>query len=429
MRILLFLLSMSSVLIFNSCAEKEMAPEPKDPYLWLEEVEGDKALKWVGEQNKVTLNEMTKSKRYKSLEKSALTLLQSKDKIPYVSQRGKYLYNFWQDAKHVRGLWRRTTLKSYKRKNPRWETVLDLDKLAKAEKENWVLKTTNCLPPEYTRCLVELSRGGKDAVVVREFDVNTKKFVKDGFYIKEAKNWIAWKDKDHLFVARDFGKGTVTESGYGRIVKIWKRGTDLSQAKTVLEGQVKDVGVYGATFFTPEASVSVLRQLTTFFSSKDSLLEKGKAYPIPTQESAALSGYFKGYFVYSLRDDWSVAGKDFKKGSLVGVSKASVLSGKMAKNDVQLIFEPDNQSSVLRTALLKDQIVINVLNNVQGNMYSVGMKDGMFNKAQKMNLLTNGHMTLLRGTFFAFNTSSYTNDFFFNYEGFLTPKSFYRYNG
>ena len=210
----------------------------------MEEIEGEKALTWVDKQNKRTLGEMTASKRYQTMNKQALSILQAKDKIPYVRMQGPYVYNFWQDDKHTRGLWRRTSLKSYKNsKKPRWVTVLDVDKLAKTEKENWVFKGSNCLEPEGRYCLLTLSRGGKDASVLREFDTKTKKFVKGGFQIPEAKSWVDWKDKDTLFVATNFGQGTLTDSGYPKLVKVLKRGQKLSEAKLLYEGQKTDMAM------------------------------------------------------------------------------------------------------------------------------------------------------------------------------------------
>ena len=182
---------LGAVLILTACSTNKVSLDGQDdPNLWLENIEGEKALTWVEAQNKRTLNEITQSDRYKKLESNALKILQAKDKIPSVSMQGDYLYNFWQDATHVRGLWRRTTLPSYRSQNPKWETVLDLDKLAKTEKENWVFKGAKCRQPFYDLCLIRLSRGGKDASVIREFNTKTKKFVKNGFSLKEAKSWV-----------------------------------------------------------------------------------------------------------------------------------------------------------------------------------------------------------------------------------------------
>ena len=172
-----------------------------------------------------------------------LAILDSKERIPYVAKHGHYYYNFWRDEKNVRGLWRRTTLDEYRKPEPDWEVVLDLDKLAAQEKENWVWKGYAPLYPTYDRCLVFLSRGGADATVAREFDLATKAFVPDGFYLPEAKSDVSWRDRDTLYVGTDFGPGSLTTSGYPRIIKEWKRGTPLSQARQVFEGKPEDVSV------------------------------------------------------------------------------------------------------------------------------------------------------------------------------------------
>src|SRR5205823_6525626 len=157
--------------------------------------------------------------------------------IPTIAKRGAYYYNFWQDAAHVRGLYRRTTLEEYRKDNPAWETVLDLDALAAKENENWIWHGPVWLEPSFERCLIKLSRGGSDANVVREFDPKTKTFVSDGFVLPEAKSNVAWRSKDALFVGTDFGQGSMTDSGYPRIIKEWKRGSPLADAKTLFEGE------------------------------------------------------------------------------------------------------------------------------------------------------------------------------------------------
>ncbi len=191
---------------------------PEDPFLWLENVTGDRALDWVRQQNAVSTRELEASPDFDPIRRRLLAIMDSKEKIPYVSKHGRYCYNFWRDEKNVRGLWRRTTLEEYKKPNPTWETVLDLDKLAEAEKENWVWKGADILYPSYDRCLMSLSRGGADAKVVREFDLTSKQFVPEGFYLPEAKSDVAWRDRDWIYVATDFGPGSMTASGYPRVV-------------------------------------------------------------------------------------------------------------------------------------------------------------------------------------------------------------------
>ena len=201
-----------------------------DPFLWLEDVEGDKALEWVRAQNDRSLGELTKDERYQGFYDAAVAIAEDKSRIPMGTLRDGWLYNFWQDETNVRGLWRRATLDSYKTATPQWQTLLDVDALATSEGRNWVFKGVTCLPPQGHLCLVELSDGGKDASVRREFNVETRAFVENGFSLPEAKSEVEWKDANTLLVGTDWGPGTLTESGYPFVVKQWARGTPLAEA-------------------------------------------------------------------------------------------------------------------------------------------------------------------------------------------------------
>src|SRR5690554_507936 len=191
-----------------------------DPFMWLEEVDGERAIDWVKKHNKRSLEVLENEPLFERLYEANKTILNADDRIAYVSQMGGYLYNFWRDEEHVRGIYRRTTLNSYKTQNPQWQTILDIDALAEKDGENWVYKGMNCRQPEYDRCLVNLSRGGADATVVKEFDLITQTFISDGFSLKEAKNGLSWVDKNHLLVGTDFGPDSMTDSGYPKIVKL-----------------------------------------------------------------------------------------------------------------------------------------------------------------------------------------------------------------
>ncbi|MEM7602901.1 MAG: S9 family peptidase, partial [Verrucomicrobiota bacterium] len=221
-----------------------------DPHLWLEEVEGDKALGWVRAQNDRTLADLRSDPDYEAFEAAATEVLTSKERIPYGRIRDGQVYNFWQDETHVRGLWRRTKLESYRDEEPKWETVLDFDALAKSEGKNWVFKGADCFHDKVSggyRCLVSLSDGGKDAVIKREFDLESLSFVENGFVTPEAKQGSDWAGPDTLLISTDWGEGTLTESGYPRIVKRWERGTALEEATELLSGDVEDVGVWPYT--------------------------------------------------------------------------------------------------------------------------------------------------------------------------------------
>src|SRR5882724_4191089 len=218
----------------------------QDPYLWLEEVTGDDAMAWVRDRNAETVAELTDSARFEDMREEMRAVFDADDRIPYVRRRGEHLYNYWQDADNPRGLWRRTTLEEYRRAEPEWQVVLDLDALAEREGENWVWDGATVLRPGYRRALLSLSRGGADATVIREFDVETGAFVEGGFELPEAKCWLRWIDEDRVYVGTDFGPDSLTTSGYPRVVKEWHRGTPLAEATVVFEGKPEDVSAHAS---------------------------------------------------------------------------------------------------------------------------------------------------------------------------------------
>ena len=242
---------MTSALLAGILLMATTATPDDDPYAWLEEVTGKRALEFVEAQNAVTLKELQAEGKFHEIEANILAILNSRERIPFVRKMGPWYYNFWQDAANPRGLWRRTTLEEYRKPEPKWETVLDVDALAKSENENWVWAGSSSLPPKYERCLVSLSRGGGDARVVREFDMKSKQFVADGFNLPEAKSETTWRDENTLYVGTDFGPGSLTDSGYPRVVKRWSRGTPLAAATTVFEGEKTDVSAGAWVDHTP----------------------------------------------------------------------------------------------------------------------------------------------------------------------------------
>jgi len=303
------------------------SPMPEDPYLWLEEVQGDRALAWVRARNQESENILQASKGYEQRRQQVLEVLDSREKIPDVVRRGAHFYNLWRDEKNPRGLWRRTTLAEYRKASPAWETVLDVDALGRAEKENWVFAGARCLGPGYTRCLLSLSRGGADAAVVREFDTGLKRFVDGGFSVPEAKTSTEWLDADTVFIGSDFGPGSLTDSGYPRLIKRWTRGQPLAQAVTVYEARASDVAAFVAVDLTPGFQRTVVGRAPGFYSSEMFLLEGAKARRIDKPEDAQLD-FWRDKVVLRLRSDWTVAGKTWVAGSLLIADAKAYLAGK-----------------------------------------------------------------------------------------------------
>jgi prolyl oligopeptidase len=274
-------------------------PSPNDPHLWLEDVQGEKALAWVRERNTVSTSQLQALPVFSDNRAKALAVLDNRDQIPSFSRRGDFFYNFWRDAKNPRGILRRTTLIEYRKAQPQWDVLLDLDALAKAEGENWVWGGSNCLAPDYNRCLISVSRGGADAKVIREFDIAKREFVKDGFFLPEAKSQTAWIDLNTLYVGTDFGPGSMTKSGYTRIIKIWKRGTPLSEAVQVFEGMDSDVSTFVNVDKTPSFERTTVGRSIDFYNNEIKLLVNGQWAKIDKPATPLFLGNVSGHFYCS----------------------------------------------------------------------------------------------------------------------------------
>jgi prolyl oligopeptidase len=349
----------------SKSAQDKSSAAPEDPYLWLEETDSAKALDWVKARNAETVNKYASSPQFKTMSDQILEVMDSKEKIPFVSKMGSFYYNFWRDAAHSRGLWRRTTPDEYRKDHPKWETVIDIDALAASEKENWVFHGSDCLKPEYRHCLILLSRGGADADVVREFDLTTKTFVTDGFTLPEAKSQVAWIDKDRLYVGTDFGPGSMTKSSYPRIVKEWKRGTPLADAATVYEGKEDDLSASGYRDHTPGFERDfVVRSLAfynneTFLRGKDGTLRK-----IDVQNDAE-TNVAREWLTIQLRSDWNVGGKTFPAGSLLVTKFDDFMAG---KRDLTVLFTPTDTRSLESFSTTRHHFILIELDNVASRL-------------------------------------------------------------
>src|SRR3954471_16562835 len=264
------------------------APASDDPYLWLEDVSGPRAMDWVNAHNAKAQAVLEADPRYQPYYNEALAIAQAKDRIPFGRFLNGQVYNFWQDADHVRGVFRRTSLAGYQAADPAWETVLDIDALAAAEKANWVFKGASCARPAERRCLISLSDGGEDAVTVREFDLITGKFVEGGFNLPKAKSRVSWEDENTLLISTEWGQGSLGRTGYPFVVKRLKRGQPLSAALEVYRGNAEDGGYGVSPFVLRDAqnrTLSVVdRPLDTFNSETYVLTAKGpQRVGIPTK--------------------------------------------------------------------------------------------------------------------------------------------------
>lgn len=337
-----------------------------DPYLWLEEVQGDKALAWVRERNAVSTALLQAQPLFADNRAKVLDVLNNRDQIPHVTRRGDYLYNFWRDAKNPRGLWRRTHLEEYRKVQPKWDVLIDLDALGKAENENWVWGGSDCLAPDYNRCLISVSRGGADAKVTREFDIAKREFVKDGFDLPEAKSQLDWVDINTVYVGTDFGPGSMTRSGYARIIKRWKRGTPISEAQFVYEAKESDVAAFATVDKTPNFERTIFGRSADFYNTEINVLVDGKLVKIDKPSDASLSWQREWAFLL-LKSDFKLAERTYKSGSLLAIKFDALMRG---ERSFELLFEPTATRSLSRSGptTTRDFLLLNILDNVSGRI-------------------------------------------------------------
>jgi len=385
-----------------------------DSYLWLEDVASERALGWVEERNGHSERELTAHPQYAALRTRLKDILDSKDRIPYAGKHGDFLYNFWRDADHERGIWRRTTLDEYREREPRWETVLDLDALARDEDENWVWAGASWLEPRGDRCLVSLSRGGGDAHVVREFDVTSLAFVADGFTVPEAKTSIGWIDRDTLFVATDFGAGSMTSSGYPRIVKEWKRGTPLDAATLVYEAEEDDLSASAWQDATPGFAHQFVQRQVDFYSSELFLRENGQLIPVPKPEDAN-AFTVRDQVVIELRSDWTIGARTYPQGALLAMDFRQFMDG---AHDFAVLFEPTPTSSLDGLAATRNAILLTVLDNVKNRIVELRHTDDGWQR-RDINAPRMGALGVS-------SVDEYeTDQYFLTVTDFLTPSSLY----
>ena len=354
------------------------APVADDPHAWLEEVASEGALDWVRARNAHSEGALTARADYAPLRARLKTILDSKERIPWVGFHAGLYYNFWRDAEHERGLWRRTTLDEYRKAEPQWETVLDLDALARAENENWVWAGSVKLKPRGERALVSLSRGGGDAHVVREFDLAAKAFVADGFIVPEAKTSIGWIDQDSVFVATDFGPESMTSSGYPRIVKEWRRGTALEAASVVYEALADDLSASAWKDFTPGHERQFVNRQIDFYSSELFLREHGGLTPIPKPDDAN-AFTIRGEIVIELRSDWHIGGRTWPQGALLAMDFARYLAG---GTDFELLFQPTPTTSLDGVAATRSAILLTILDNVKNRIVELRFDAGHWTRRE-----------------------------------------------
>ena len=365
------ILALSIPLVPTMAQANKPAPAPAttsaatdDPYLWLEDIHGTRSMDWVHAQNAITKKAFMESPEFDQTRGEILQVLDSEARIPYVSRMGDYLYNFWQDKAHPRGIWRRTTLAEFEKADPKWETVLDIDALNKAEGKKWVFKGAECMKPDYAHCLVRLSPGGGDAVEVREFNLPGKTFVKGGFFLPVAKTEVSWIDADHVYVGTDFGPGSMTKSSYPRIVKEWTRGTPLSSAKVVYEGKPDDLAIGAYHDRTKGYERDFVSVQKDFFHGDMYLRESGKLAKIDVPEDAEADVH-RQWLVVQTKSPWTTGGKTWPAGALLAMNFDEFMAG---KRDFTALFTPDAHTALASHSWTQHHLILDVLDDVKSRL-------------------------------------------------------------
>jgi len=402
----------AALLLFCSCQQADVPETEDDQYLWLEELQSEKALSWVENQNKQSQELLEDKSYFEPLKQRLLSILNSDDRIPYVEKAGKFGYNFWRDEKNLHGLFRRTLFEDYLNGNPVWETVLDLDALNRDENKTWTWKTHRFLYPTYDRLLISLSSGGGDAVVVREFDLETKQFVPDGFFLAEAKSDARWKDKDHLYVTTDFGPGSLTQSGYPKIVKEWSRSTPLTEAKAVFVGENQDVKVDGFVIHDHGQSYDLVYQLLSM-TDYNIYLQRGNEWVKIDKPTDVGMSVFQGQFLFSLRNDWAIGGKTYAAESLLAIDGDKFLAG---DRNFQVLFEPDERSCLEGTDNTKNFLVLSILDNMRNKVMLYEFKEGQWTK-------TYFEVPSFGSTSISAIDSDESDDYFMSHSDYITPST------
>ncbi|MEE4208420.1 MAG: prolyl oligopeptidase family serine peptidase [Parvularcula sp.] len=405
---------MAFTLGMGAFAQEEIDVTQNDPFLWLEEVEGEDALAWVREQNERSLALLEAHPAFGAMLNEAKTILNSSDRIPAAKLRGDYAYNYWQDADHVRGLWRRMPTKDYLRGGSDWEVLLDLDAVAEEEGANWVYQGADCLAPGYTRCLLTLSPGGSDAAVVREYDLASRSFVEDGFVLPEAKSSVAWLDADTILVATDFGEGTLTDSGYARQVRRWRRGQALPEAEILYEAAATDIWSFPFSLWDGESYRGGVFHGETFYDFNWFVLNEDGVERLPLPKKAQLSGYASGDYIIDLKEDGDVAGETYQAGAIVALTSDLTSSS--------TLLEPGAKRSVSAIATSTEDVVVELLDDIEG-------KVRRFEKSRKGEWRSKDIRLPKKGIVSLGSIQSETGAFFVTFESPIQPDTLYYVEG
>ena len=405
-----------SILFLGSCSDGKVV-NTQDPYLWLEEVEGDAALQWVNSQNEITQARYTNSERFNETYQFLLDEYNSDDRIPYAYVQNGEMYNFWRDESNVRGIWRKTSIEKYQEEKVEWEVIIDVDQLAKDEDKNWVWRGADCLAPNYERCLIRLSDGGKDAVVVREFNLISKSFIDDGFATLESKQYFSWVNQDQILIATNFGEGSMNESGYPSQVRLWDRNQDIGDAREVFQGDYQKIFSFPFSSIRPDGNYFGILEGPTFFTKVLYLFNNDELVKLELPLKMDVYGTYENLLIISLAENW----QGFDIGSLVAVNLDDALAQNISVDSLTLLFEPSEKRFLRSVSIGANQILVSVLDNISGQVFQL-QKVGSSWIENQVRGFEGGMLSVS-------SIDEWSNHTFLNSQGFTQPSSLYYSNG
>lgn len=396
--------------LFSSAVFSQTA----DPFMWLEDVDSERSMEFVNQHNTGSVDVLNKLPTYQPIYDKCLEIYNSTDRIVYPTTYGDFIYNFWQDKEHVRGIWRRSPKADYIAGNPKWEILMDIDAMSEADGVKWVYKGATGLYPKYDRFLVSLSNGGGDAVVIKEFDVNKKAFVENGFMVEEAKGGVTYIDENTVIISTDFGPGSMTTSGYPSQAKIWKRGTALKDAKLIYTGDINDVGAWGGVMRDGAKAYTIISRAITFYTSEAYVWMDNKAVKLELPEDAESRGILNNQYIIALKSDWTVRGVTYKQGDLISLDFTELLKGVY---QIQLIYRPDEFSSISGVSVTKNKLLLELISNVNGELYVYTFSQNVWTK-EKVKAPEYGKISVV-------DADEFSDKYYFNFANFLTPTTLY----
>ena len=414
----ILLLITLSILTFGHQYAQQQLEVPEDSFLWLEEVEGEKALQWVKEKNSISEDYITNSPEFESIYEKTLEILNSVEQLANPKIVGNYVYDLWKDDENKLGLWRRMPIEDYARNKSDWENVLDIDSLSESEDKQWVFWDAIWLEPENKRCIIRISDGGKHAKELREFDAESKTFVKDGFNIPEGDSEFSWINKNSAYVQALFGEDSLTQLGGHVIVKRWKRGTALSEAQAIFEADSTYANDLGYVINTPEKKYEIIARAITMFNIETYLNINNEWTRLDIPSYVLLEFIFKNQVIIKLGLDWVVNGKIFTKGSLVSFDIDEFIAG---KRNITTLFLPDEKSSIPYITTTKDFVLGGTMHNLQNKLLAFQFENNTWIQKEIE--------TPEFSSISVVSTSNKSKDYFIKCSNFLVPSTMYHCNG